>query len=150
MKIKKDNFLMQNFTPISALIGGALIGSSAVLMLWLNGRIAGVSGIFHGLFSFRKGDFSWRASFLVGMIAGCCLYYFVPQIHFTPRTHYPVMLLILSGFLVGIGTRLSGGCTSGHGVCGIARLSTRSFVATLIFFLMGVITVYLLRHVGND
>ena len=140
---------MQNFTPISAFLGGALIGLSAVLMLWLNGRIAGVSGIIHGLFFPRKNDFSWRVLFLVGMIAGSIIYYFFPQIHFVPRTHYPISLLIFSGFLVGIGTRLSGGCTSGHGVCGIARLSFRSLIATVIFFLMGVITVYVLRHIWN-
>lgn len=140
---------MQNFTPVSALIGGSLIGLSAVLMLWLNGRIAGVSGIFHGLFSFQKNDFNWRVFFLIGMIAGSFIYYLLPQIHFVPRTHYPIFLLVLSGFLVGVGTRIGDGCTSGHGVCGIARLSFRSFVATIIFFIFGVITVYVVRHIWN-
>lgn len=100
---------MQNFTPISALIGGSLIGLSAVLMLWLNGRIAGISGIFHGLFTLHKKDFIWRALFLIGLIIGSFIYYLFPQIHFTPRTHYPVLLLILSGFLVGTGTHIGGG-----------------------------------------
>lgn len=140
---------MQNFTPTSALIGGSLIGLSAVLMLWLNGRVAGVSGIFHGLFAPQKNDVSWRVLFLAGMIIGSFVYYFLPQIHFVSRTHYPISLLIFSGFLVGIGTRFSGGCTSGHGVCGIARLSFRSFVATVIFFIMGVMTVYVIRHIWN-
>lgn len=140
---------MQNFTLISALIGGSLIGLSAVLMLWLNGRIAGVSGIFHGLFSPHKNDLGWRIFFLVGMIAGSLIYYFLPQIHFVPRVHFSVHLLILSGLLVGIGTRIAGGCTSGHGVCGIARLSFRSLLATAIFFIFGVITVYVTRHIWN-
>lgn len=139
--------VMQNFTPISALIGGSLIGLSATLLLWLNGRIAGVSGIFHGLYPVRKNDFLWRLLFLIGLLIGSWIYYFFPQIHFSPRTNYPIKMLLLAGFLVGIGTKLSGGCTSGHGVCGIARLSPRSFVATIIFFVFGVITVYLIKHI---
>lgn len=138
---------MNNFTPVSALIGGALIGLSSVLLLWLNGRIAGVSGIFHGLFTFSKSEFVWRFLFLVGLITGSLIYYFFPQIHFTPRMHYPRYLLLLSGFFVGIGTRMSGGCTSGHGVCGVARLSKRSITAVIVFFLFGIMSVYLLRHV---
>lgn len=138
---------MHNFTPISSLIGGALIGVSAVLLLWLNGRIAGISGIFHGLFPPHKNDFTWRILFIAGLISGSFIYYFLPQIHFIPRTHYPIFLLILSGFLVGIGTRMSGGCTSGHGVCGIARMSIRSFVAVIVFFIFGILSVYLVRHV---
>lgn len=138
---------MQNFTPISALIGGLLIGLSIVLLLWLNGRVAGVSGIFHGLFPPHKTDFLWRALFLFGLILGSMIYYFLPQIHFTPRTHYPITLLMLSGFLVGFGTKLSGGCTSGHGICGIARMSSRSFTATVVFFIFGLLSVYILRHI---
>lgn len=138
---------MQNFTPVSALIGGSLIGFSAVLLFWLNGRIAGISGIFHGLYPPRKKEFLWRALFLIGLIVGSQSYYFLPQLHFTPRTHYPIYLLLLAGMLVGIGTKLSGGCTSGHGVCGIARLSLRSFVATIIFLTFGFLTVYCLRHI---
>ncbi len=138
---------MQNFTPISALIGGSLIGLSTVLLLWLNGRIAGVSGIFHGLFPPRKNEFLWRVLFLIGLIVGSLIYYLLPQIHFAPRTHYPIFLLLLSGFLVGIGTKLSGGCTSGHGICGIARMSSRSFIATIIFFIFGLLSVYFIRHI---
>lgn len=138
---------MQNFTPISALIGGSLIGLSTVLLFWLNGRIAGISGIFHGLFPPRKNDFLWRLLFLLGLITGSTIYYALPQIHFIPRTHYPISLLLLAGVLVGIGTKLSGGCTSGHGICGIARMSTRSFAATITFFIFGLLTVYLIRHV---
>lgn len=138
---------MQNFTPISASLGGSLIGLSTVLLLWLNGRIAGISGIFHGSIPPRKNDFMWRILFLFGLIIGSMIYYLLPQIHFTPRTHYPIVLLIFSGFLVGIGTKLSGGCTSGHGICGIARLSSRSFTATIIFFIFGLLSVYFVRHI---
>jgi uncharacterized membrane protein YedE/YeeE len=138
---------MQNFTPISALIGGSLIGLSTVLLLWLNGRIAGVSGIFHGLFPPRKSDFLWRLLFLVGLITGSLIYYLVPNIHFAPRTHYPISVLVFSGFLVGMGTKLSGGCTSGHGICGIARMSLRSFAATITFFIFGLLSVYFVRHI---
>lgn len=138
---------MQNFTPISALIGGSLIGLSMVLLLWLNGRIAGVSGIFHGLFPPHKNDFIWRFLFLFGLMIGSLIYYLLPQIHFAPRTHYPFYLLIFSGFLVGLGTKLSGGCTSGHGICGIARMSSRSIAATIIFLIFGLLSVYLVRHI---
>lgn len=138
-----------NFTPISALIGGVMIGLSAVLLFWFNGRIAGISGIIHGLYPPKQKDFLWRILFLMGLIIASSSYYFIPQIHFSPRPHYPICLLLLAGFLVGIGTKLCGGCTSGHGVCGLARMSPRSLVATLVFFLFGIITVYLIRHIGN-
>lgn len=138
---------MQNFTPISALIGGVFIGLSIVMLLWLNGRIAGISGIFHGLYPYHKNDFAWRFLFLIGLIIGSFSYYCIPEIHFVPRTNFPIYLLLLAGFLVGIGTKLSGGCTSGHGVCGIARLSSRSIVATVIFVLCGCLIVFLMKHV---
>jgi len=138
---------MQNFTPVSALLGGSLIGLSTVFLLWLNGRIAGISGIFHGLFTYKKNDFLWRILFLIGLILGSQIYYLFPSIQFNPRTHFPVYLLLLAGFLVGLGTKLSGGCTSGHGVCGIARLSIRSIIATGIFFIFALITVYFVRHI---
>lgn len=138
---------MHNFTPISALLGGMLIGFSAVLLLWMNGRIAGVSGIFHGLFKPTKHDFLWRLLFIVGLLIGAQIYYFITDIQFTPRANYPIWLLILAGWLVGLGTKLSGGCTSGHGVCGIARLSPRSVIATTVFMVFGFLTVYVLRHI---
>lgn len=138
---------MENFTPISALIGGVLIGISVVLLFWINGRIAGISGIFHGLYTSKINDFLWRILFIAGLMIGSWVYYLLPQIQFTPRTHYPISLLLLAGFLVGLGTKLGGGCTSGHGVCGLARMSRRSFVATFIFLLFGLITVYCLRHI---
>lgn len=138
---------MQNFTPVSATIGGSLIGFSAVLLLWLNGKIAGISGIFHGLLPPRTNDFLWRVLFLLGLLIGSQVYWLIPQIHFVPRHNYSIYLLLIAGFLVGFGTKLSGGCTSGHGVCGIARMSRRSFVATIVFFIFGLLTVYFLRHV---
>lgn len=138
---------MDDFTPISSLIGGMLIGLSAVLMLWLSGRIAGISSIFHGMVPPKKNDFLWRVLFLIGLISGGLLYHLIPQLQFETRTNYPIYLLISAGFLVGMGTKLSGGCTSGHGVCGIARLSLRSIVATIIFFTFGLITVFLIKHV---
>lgn len=140
---------MQNFTPISALIGGSLIGLSIVLLLWLNGRIAGISGIFHGIFTPHRNDFLWRILFLIGLMIGSLTYSIFPQIQFVPREHYPIVLLVSAGFLVGIGTRLSGGCTSGHGICGIARMSPRSLVATTVFFVFGLLSVYFLRHIGG-
>lgn len=138
---------MTQFTPVSAFTGGILIGLSAVLLLISIGQIAGISGIFHGLFHPKKNDVLWRFLFIAGLLLGVQIYHFIPQIQFEFRQQPPVILLIFAGWLVGIGTRLSGGCTSGHGICGIARLSPRSITATLIFILTGMLTVYLLRHV---
>jgi uncharacterized membrane protein YedE/YeeE len=138
---------MEHFTPISAAIGGLLIGLSAILFLYLNGRIAGISGIFHGLAFSARNEFSWRILFILGLVTGCTAYYFIPVIQFIPRSHYPRYLLILSGILVSVGTKLGGGCTSGHGVCGLARLSLRSLVATIIFICAGVLSTYIIRHV---
>ncbi len=140
---------MENFTPVSALIGGMLIGLSAVLLMLLNGRIAGISGITAGLLGgsgpFR--DWSWRAAFLFGLIAAPALLAFAgtpaPEISFV--TSFPGM--IAAGFLVGAGTVLGNGCTSGHGVCGIARLSRRSILATAVFMASAVATVFVIRHI---
>src|SRR6266571_4607605 len=129
-----------NFTPVSALIGGALIGISATLLLWLNGRIAGVSGIMHGALQQRAGD-TWRWLFLAGLVAGAGAW-----LWFAPRAGYPLPLVLLAGVLVGFGTAQGGGCTSGHGVCGISRLSARSIVATLTFLVTGMASVFVVRH----
>lgn len=137
---------MQHFTPISAFIGGALIGLSAIFMLLFHGRIAGVSGIFHGLYPPQHHDIAWRFLFLFGLMIGSFIYHFLPFTHFVARTNYPAHLLCFAGILVGLGTKLSGGCTSGHGVCGIARMSLRSVIATLTFFLFALITVYIMRN----
>lgn len=137
---------MTSFTPVSALLGGALIGLSAG-MLWLfAGRIAGISGIFGGIVPLRPHELSWRLAFLTGLPVGALAFYalFAPQS--LPRIAGPLPLLIVAGALVGIGTRLGGGCTSGHGVCGLARLSPRSLAAVLTFMATGAVTVFLLRH----
>lgn len=138
---------MHDFTPISALIGGAFIGVSAVILMWFSGRIAGISGIFHGLFQYRSQDYWWRVAFILGLMLGAQIYRFIPDIAFVPRTNYPIPLLLIAGFLVGIGTKFSGGCTSGHGICGIARFSWRSIVATIVFISFGIITVYVMKHI---
>lgn len=134
------------FTPYKGLIGGFLIGLSAVLMMWINGRIAGVSGFIHGLCAPGKKIDYWRAAFLLGLLIGGLSFQIVPAIQFSLRTHYSALLLIFGGFCVGFGTRLGQGCTSGHGVCGVARLSPRSIIATITFLLSAFATTYLVRH----
>ncbi len=135
------------FTPYKGLIGGFLIGLSAVLLMWLNGRIAGMSGLVHGLCPPGKKVDYWRVTFLLGLLIGGVSFQFFPIIQFPLRTHYPIFLLLLGGFCVGFGTRMGSGCTAGHGVCGIARLSWRSMVATMTFFVAAVITTLILRHI---
>lgn len=138
---------MANFTPLSAAIGGALIGlASAMLMLFL-GRVAGISGILGATLGLGTGDRGWRIAFIAGLIlapvAAMLAGYSVPA----PQMPASWFVIITAGFLVGFGARLGGGCTSGHGVCGIARLSKRSIAATMIFLGTAVITVALMRHV---
>ena len=137
---------MENFTPISALLGGALIGLAATLLLLFNGRMAGVSGIMNGIFYSPKAEMLWRAAFLAGLVIGAFLFQQFNPNFFTPRTGYPLWLLAIGGFLVGAGTRLGSGCTSGHGICGIANLAPRSIMATVIFMVSGFVTVYIIRH----
>jgi uncharacterized protein len=137
---------MENFTPLSATAGGALIGISVTLLLLFNGRIGGVSGIMNGVF-FAKNDRIWRLIFLAGLILGAFIFQLLVPDFNVPRQNYPLLLLGLSGFLVGFGTRMSGGCTSGHGICGIARISIRSLIATLTFMSTGMMTVYIIRHI---
>jgi uncharacterized protein len=138
---------MYNFTPIAALIGGILIGLSASAMLLLEGKIAGVSGICAGVLNPAKDDTLWRMSFIAGLLAGGLLLRVFMREAFNFGVVHSYAMLILAGLLVGFGTRLSNGCTSGHGVCGIGRLSTRSMVATITFIASGAITVYLVNHV---
>lgn len=138
---------MENFTPLSATIGGVLIGLSALWLMASSGRIAGISGILGGVLQGAKGDKLWRLTFLLGLVVGPLLVgIWRPSLL---RSDFPVQggLLIAAGVLVGLGTQMAGGCTSGHGVCGNARLSVRSLVATLTFMLTGALTVYGLRHV---
>lgn len=134
------------FTPWSALAGGVLIGLAAALFVLLNGRIAGISGIVGGLLTPRRGDIGWRLAFVIGMLLVPTLWLAVtvlPTINI--EAGYP--LLIVAGLVVGISTRYGAGCTSGHGVCGISRLSPRSIVATLAFMATGFATVFVVRHV---
>ena len=138
---------MANFTPISAAIGGALIGLSAVLLMALTRRIAGISGIFAGLINPQTTDRAWRAAFIGGLVAAplaaALLGHTVP----TPRMPGSYIVVVIGGLLVGFGTRLGSGCTSGHGICGIARLSPRSIVATGVFMMAAIIVVALTHHV---
>lgn len=133
------------FTPWSAGIGGVVIGIAAALLVLVNGRVAGISGIVGGMLLPRAGDFAWRLAFVAGLLLAPLAYATaaaLPSVAIEAR--YPV--LIAAGLLVGIGTRFAGGCTSGHGVCGLSRLSPRSLVATLSFMAAGFITVFVVRH----
>lgn len=141
---------MENFTPVSALVGGLLIGASAALFLVLNGRIAGISGILGGLLQPRRDELGWRIAFLAGLLAAPLVYAAAGGAVPSLSIDAPISLLILAGLLVGFGTRLGSGCTSGHGVCGIGRGSPRSLVATAIFMATATVTVFVSRHVlGN-
>ena len=135
-----------SFTPWSALIGGAIIGIAAALLALLNGRVAGISGILGGLLAPGTPDFAWRAAFVAGLIVAPIVYALAATLPaITVAAGYPT--LIVAGLLVGIGTRYGAGCTSGHGVCGLSRLSPRSLVATLAFMAAGFATVFVVRHV---
>lgn len=138
---------MANFTPLSAAIGGALIGLSAVLLMLLTGRIAGISGIFGGLLNLRGEDKGWRIAFIAGLILAPVVAGWIG--HGMPRPQLPAnwVIIVAAGLLVGFGTRLGGGCTSGHGICGIGRLSMRSIAATVVFMMTAVITVAITHHV---
>jgi len=134
-----------NFTPLSALAGGALIGISASLLVLLNGRLAGISSIVGGLIKPSTNDKGWRIAFIIGLIVAPLIWQLF--------SHLPAIvintnngLLITSGLIVGIGTRYGSGCTSGHGICGLSRLSPRSFIATLAFMSTGFLTVFVIRH----
>src|SRR6186713_3067396 len=137
---------MANFTPVSAAIGGALIGLSAVLLMLLTGRIAGISGIFGGLLNTDSSDRGWRIAFLAGLIAAPLLAAGIGWGMPTPKLPASWTVIIAAGLLVGFGARLGGGCTSGHGICGVARLSVRSIAATAIFMLTAIATVAITRH----
>ncbi|MEL7068705.1 MAG: YeeE/YedE family protein [Cyanobacteria bacterium J06581_3] len=137
---------MADFNLATALAGGILIGLSATLLLLCNGRIAGISGIVSGALGFSP-DLSWRWLFIVGMLTGGWIYESVLAQQPTPVSDFSPLAMIISGLTVGIGTRLGHGCTSGHGVCGLGRLSGRSLVAVLTFLATGFITVFIIRHV---
>ena len=131
-----------------ALAGGVLIGIAATLLLWLTGRIAGISGILGGVLMPRSGEFAWRAAFLIGLIGAGAAYLWAVPAAYVPRQGFPPVLLVIAGLLVGFGTRMGNGCTSGHGVCGLGRLSMRSFAAVLTFMATAIATTYFVRHLA--
>jgi uncharacterized membrane protein YedE/YeeE len=135
-----------NFTPGTALLGGLLIGIAAAALLLLNGRILGVSGIAGGLLQPRTGDTPWRLAFIAGLLVPP-LVLGLSRTMEAPKFGGSLWIIALAGLLVGFGSRMGSGCTSGHGICGIARLSQRSIVATICFLLTGFLIVYLTRHV---
>jgi hypothetical protein len=138
---------MANFTPVSAAIGGVLIGLSAVLLMLFTGRIAGISGIFDSLINPQTSDRAWRMAFIVGLIAAPVIAALAGYPVRIPQVQSSYITIIVGGFLVGFGARLGTGCTSGHGICGIARLSPRSIAATSVFTVTAVVVVALSRHV---
>lgn len=133
----------------AAVLGGVLIGLSATLLLWLNGRVAGISGILNGAMSPRRGEVAWRAAFLLGLVAAGGLYMALVPGAPQPRSDFSRAGLVVAGLLVGFGTRMGNGCTSGHGVCGIGRFSTRSLVAVVTFMTTAIAIRFLLRHLGG-
>jgi uncharacterized membrane protein YedE/YeeE len=138
---------MDEFTPLLSLTGGLLIGVAAISLLLSHGRIAGISGIISGILHPEKEDSLWRVVFILGMLAGALLIgWFHPDALAVEIDVSPAAIL-LAGFLVGMGTRIGNGCTSGHGVCGIGRLSVRSIVAVIVFFSCAAITTWFIRHV---
>jgi uncharacterized membrane protein YedE/YeeE len=138
---------MENFTPVSGLLGGLLIGLAAAVLLLLNGRTSGISSIVGDLLTLRSSEVGWRVVFVAGLLLGAFSYMLVTGGPFPVEMQAPMPILIVAGLLVGFGTRLGSGCTSGHGVCGIARLSRRSIVASAVFFGVAIVTVFLTRHV---
>lgn len=132
-----------------AAIGGALVGLSAVLMMALNGRIAGVSGILSGTFTQPQGERLWRLLFVIGIVVGGALPVLLDPAFQAPLPEASIALAIMAGLVVGFGTGLGSGCTSGHGICGISRLSMRSILATLTFIASGIATVAILRLLAN-
>ena len=137
---------MTELTPLSSLAGGVLIGVAASLLLVASGRVAGISGILGGLLDRSTGDVAWRAAFLAGLLTGGCLLRTItPGAIGAPAVSSP-LVLVVAGLLVGFGTRLGNGCTSGHGVCGVARLSPRSLAATATFMAAGMLATFVVRH----
>ena len=135
-----------HFTPWASLGGGVLIGLAAAMLVLLNGRVAGISGIVGGLLAPRRGEIAWRVAFLGGLLAAPAVFIlFGPAVQ--PRIDAGFGTLVLAGLLVGLGTSYGSGCSSGHGVCGLSRLSPRSLVATAAFMAAGVATVFVARHV---
>jgi hypothetical protein len=137
-----------NFTPWSSLTGGIVLGIASALFILINGRILGISGILGGLLPPKVGDTTWRIAFLLGMFAAPTVFHAVVPAEYinAPRIEATEWMIVVAGLLVGVGTRYASGCTSGHGVCGLSRLSPRSLVATASFMSAGFVTVYVVRH----
>lgn len=134
-------------TVVLPLLGGALIGAAAIAMMAFHGRIAGISGIFGGLLSLKSGDIEWRALFVGGLVAGGLVAALISPGAFIVEVDRSLVAIIAAGLLVGFGTRLGSGCTSGHGICGISRFSPRSLVATPVFIGAGAVTVFIINTV---
>lgn len=137
---------MEVFSPVSGFGGGLLIGLASSLLLLVNGRVAGISGILGGAITPTTGEHNWRIAFIVGLIGGPFLLSFLPGGAPAMAIESSLPMLAVAGLLVGFGTRLGSGCTSGHGVCGIGRGSKRSIVATIVFMAVAILTVFVLRH----
>lgn len=144
------NIDWEHFTPFASLTGGIILGIASAIFILVNGRILGISGILGGLMPPKLGDTFWRISFLLGLLVAPTLFHaVVPAQYITaPRIDATDMMVVIAGLLVGIGTRYASGCTSGHGVCGLSRLSPRSLVATLSFMGTGFAMVYVMRHLS--
>lgn len=140
---------MEGFTPILSSVGGLLIGLAAIALLFLEGRIAGASGILAGVLQPKPGDTAWRAAFVAGLLAGALLIDWLHPAAMQIRVDVSDPAVILAGLLVGIGTRIGNGCTSGHGVCGVGRLAPRSIVASAVFVAFAMGTTYVVRHLSG-
>lgn len=138
---------MTEFTPVASLLGGSLIGLAAILLMAFHGRVAGMTGILSGLIPPFANDWAWRAAFLLGAIIAPTVIVLSTGYNIPFESMTPVWWLVIGGVIVGIGVHFGSGCTSGHGVCGIARLSPRSIAATITFMLSTGVTVYVIRHV---
>ncbi|MCP4383912.1 MAG: YeeE/YedE family protein [Hyphomicrobiales bacterium] len=144
---------MENFTPLSATVGGLLLGLATSIIWVVNGRLAGVSSIAGGIFPLHRGDVLWRVLFVVAIPIGTLIGFWVGPMLFAevpatrPSLDFAPSVLVIAGILVGIGTRMGRGCTSGHGICGLSRLSRRSIVAVLTFMATAALTVFVVRHV---
>jgi len=137
---------MENFTPIASTLGGVLIGLSAAMMMLFHGRIAGISGIVGGLLGPKPGEVGWRLTFVLGLLVGGLALGFAHPSGFAVEVARSPVAIVAAGVIVGFGTRLGSGCTSGHGVCGISRLSRRSILATLTFMGTGGLTAAVVTH----
>jgi uncharacterized membrane protein YedE/YeeE len=139
-----------NFTPFVSLTGGIILGLASAVFILVNGRILGISGIMGGLMPPKVGDTFWRIAFLLGMFSAPTVFHAVVPAEYihAQRIDATDMMVVVAGLLVGIGTRYASGCTSGHGVCGLSRLSPRSLVATISFMLAGFVVVYVMRHLS--